>query len=191
MTRAIIFDCFGVLTQDNWKEFWTALPTTKLRSTVRELSKNHDNGLMTLEEFTKQLVQLTNKPMAEVSAIFRDTGPIKNRQLIDYIKELKLNYKIGIISNIGTSWIEDQLLSADEQSLFDVSIYSYRVGMTKPNPQIYLLAASQLKVEPNECVFVDDVAEYCRAAESLGMKSIIYDTFFDFKKSLAKILANN
>jgi len=115
MTRAIIFDCFGVLTQDNWKEFWTALPTTKLRSTVRELSKNHDNGLMTLEEFTKQLVQLTNKPMAEVSAIFRDTGPIKNRQLIDYIKELKLNYKIGIISNIGTSWIEDQLLSADEQ----------------------------------------------------------------------------
>jgi HAD superfamily hydrolase (TIGR01549 family) len=191
MIRAIIFDCFGVLTQDNWKEFWTALPSTRLRSSARELNKNHDNGVLTLDEFTKQLAQLTDKPMAEISAIFRDTGPIKNRQLIDYIKELKLNYKIGIISNIGTSWIEDQLLSADEQSLFDISIYSYRVGMTKPNPQIYLLAASQLKVEPNECVFVDDVEEYCEAAEALDMKSITYDTFFNFKKNLTKILSNN
>jgi putative hydrolase of the HAD superfamily len=191
MIRAIIFDCFGVLTQDNWKEFWTSLPNEKLRSGARELSKKHDNGLITLDEFTDQLVKLTKKPADEVSTIFRDTGPVKNVQLIDYIKKLKFNYKIGLVSNIGTSWIDDELLSPNEKALFDCSIYSYRVGMIKPNPQIYLLATRQLNVEPNECVFVDDVTEYCRTADRLGMKSIIYDTFSDFKTSLAKILANS
>ena len=191
MIRAIIFDCFGVLTQDNWKDFWTSLPNEKLQSDARELSRKHDNGLITLDEFTEQLVELTNKPVNDVSAIFRDTGPIKNVQLIEYIKKLKLEYKIGLVSNIGTSWIEDELLTPDEQALFDTSIYSYQVSMIKPNPEIYLLATSQLNVEPNECVFVDDVTEYCRAADRLGMKSIIYDTFFGFKNSLDEILSDN
>ena len=188
MVKAIIFDCFGVLTQDNWKDFWTSLPTPELRSRARELGKRNNGGSLTPEEFTNQMAQLTSKPLREVSDIFRDTVPVKNSQLMDYIKTLKKDYKIGLISNVGSSWIEDELLSEDEKSLFDSLIYSYRVGMVKPNPQIYLLAASQLEVEPSECIFVDDVAEYCRAAEKLGMGSITYETFSDFRERLDKIL---
>jgi putative hydrolase of the HAD superfamily len=188
MIRAIIFDCFGVLTQDNWNDFWTSLPSKDLRSRARELSKSHNDGLLTLDEFTKQLSELTTKPTSEISGIFSDTGPVKNSRLLEYIGELKNDYKIGLISNVGSSWIEDELLSKEERSLFDSTIYSYQVGITKPDPRIYLLATSELNVKPNECVFVDDIAEYCKAAERLGMKSIIYDTFFDFKKNLLRLL---
>jgi epoxide hydrolase-like predicted phosphatase len=190
MTRAIIFDCFGVLTKAHWKDFWVALPDQELRSAARELNKDHDSGLISLDEFRVKLAKLTNKSMDQISAIFQETEPIKNFELLDYIRELKVSYKIGLISNVGTSWIDDKLLTKDEQALFDSLIYSYRVGMIKPDPEIYLLAAKQLGVEPSECVFVDDIAEYCRAAEKLGMQSIVYDSFLDFKKELIKILAS-
>jgi len=188
MVRAIIFDCFGVLTKAHWKDFWVALPSKELRSGARELNKDHDNGLLSLDEYRQKLAKLTNKSMDQISVIFQETEPIKNLKLLDYIRELKVSYKIGLISNVGTSWIDDKLLTRDEKALFDSAIYSYQVGMTKPDPEIYLLAAKQLNVEPDECIFVDDIAEFCRAAEKLGMKSIVYDSFLDFKKKLIKIL---
>jgi epoxide hydrolase-like predicted phosphatase len=190
MTKAIIFDCFGVLTKAHWKDFWVALPDQELRSSARELNKDHDSGLLTLDEFRDKLSKLTNKPMDQISAIFQEVEPTKNLELLEYIRELKVNYKIGLISNVGTSWIDDKLLSRDERELFDSSIYSYQVGMTKPDPEIYLLSANQLKVQPDECIFVDDIEGFCQAAEKLGMKTIVYDTFLDFKKKLAKILAD-
>src|SRR5665213_2919794 len=137
MTRAIIFDCFGVLTHGNWKDFWTKLPSVELRTAARELHKFYDIGQMPQDEYNQKLAELTNKPLSEIDAIFIDSHPVKNEQLLDYIKTLKQNYKIGLLSNIGTSWIEDELLSTKEQLLFDDMIFSYRVGMAKPDPRIY------------------------------------------------------
>lgn len=191
MIKAVIFDCFGVLAHGNWKDFWTTLPNEELRSEARELHKAYDMGLLPQEEFNKQLAVLTGKPVSKISAIFNDTQPVKNSELLDYIKTLKLKYKIGLLSNVGTSWIEDKLLSPDEQSLFDDMVFSYRVNMAKPDRDIYLLAASRLGVKPNECVLVDDITQYCEAAEELGMKSIIYRSFFDFKNDLTTLLLNN
>jgi|ERR1035438_355515 putative hydrolase of the HAD superfamily len=188
MNRAIIFDCFGVLAQGKWKNFWTTLSSPELRSSARELHKTYDIGLLSQEDFNQKLAKLTSKPLSDISAIFNESHPVKNVQLLNYIKSLKSNYKIGLLSNVGTSWIEDELLSADEQSLFDSMIFSYRVGMAKPDPEIYLLAASRLGVKPSECVFVDDIAGYCEVARQLGMKPIVYNSFFNFKKELNKIL---
>ena len=44
--------------------------------------------------------------------------------------------------------------------------------MHKPQPEIYLLAAERLGVEPEACVFVDDLRENCEGAEAVGMTAI-------------------
>jgi putative hydrolase of the HAD superfamily len=191
MIKAVIFDCFGVLTHGGWKDFWTALPSEELRSKAKDLHRSYDVGSLNRTDFTDQLSGLTHTPLAEVQAIFYAVNPVKNVQLLHYIKSLKPNYKIGLLSNVGTSWIEDQLLSSDELALFDNMIFSYRVAMAKPDPRIYLLAARGLEVEPNECVFIDDIAEYCDAARGVGMKAIVYDSFFDFRDNLSRILSAN
>ncbi len=190
MIRAVIFDCFGVLTHGSWKDFWSALPGEELRSKAKDLHRSYDIGGVTSEEFSRQLSELTSKPLNEIQTIFYNANPVKNLQLLNYIKSLKPTYKIGLLSNVGTSWIEDKLLSPDEQALFDNMIFSYRVAMAKPDPRIYLLAARGLEVEPNECVFVDDIAEYCDAARGVGMQAIVYDLFSDFADSLSKILSS-
>ncbi|HEY5267807.1 MAG TPA: HAD family phosphatase [Candidatus Saccharimonadales bacterium] len=189
MIRAIIFDCFGVLAGGDWKDFWTTLPSPELRSDARDLRKAYDIGRLTQEEFNQQLGELTGIPFSEIGSIFNNDNLAKNEQLLHYIRSLKPKYKIGLLSNVGSSWIEDKLLSPDEQSLFDAMVFSYRVSMAKPNPQIYLLIASKLKVDPSECVFVDDISSYCEVAGQLGMKTIVYSSFSGFKGELSKILS--
>ena len=53
--------------------------------------------------------------------------------------------------------------------LFDVTVVSGEVGLRKPAPEIYLLTAQQLGLDPAQCVFVDDLAPNVRGASAVGM----------------------
>lgn len=60
--------------------------------------------------------------------------------------------------------------------LFDAVVISGEVGMRKPDPQIYLMAASKLGLSPEECVFVDDFQVNVAGAEAVGMKGVHHST---------------
>jgi putative hydrolase of the HAD superfamily len=66
-------------------------------------------------------------------------------------------YKLGIIANTITEteipdWLEDDGLT----QYFKTVILSSKVGIRKPNPEIYLEAARRIGVEPQHCVYVGD-----------------------------------
>lgn len=93
--------------------------------------------------------------------------------MIDFIKTLKPAYKVGMVSNvIGRETIERRFVSGELDSLFDTIIASGEVGFEKPDHRIFDLAAKQLGVLPEECLFIDDIQEYCDAAARIGMKAI-------------------
>ena len=55
-------------------------------------------------------------------------------------------------------------------SRFDVAVFSCEVGLAKPDPGIYRLAAGRLGVDPTECVFVGDGADgELAGAAAVGM----------------------
>jgi putative hydrolase of the HAD superfamily len=58
--------------------------------------------------------------------------------------------------------------------LFDAVVISGEVGIHKPQPEIYSLAAQRLEVPPEECVFVDDLRENCEGAEAVGMTAVLH-----------------
>jgi epoxide hydrolase-like predicted phosphatase len=60
----------------------------------------------------------------------------------------------------------------DWDELFDAVVISGEVGLRKPQPEIYLLAASRLGRAPEECVFVDDLSPNIRGAVATGMVGI-------------------
>jgi putative hydrolase of the HAD superfamily len=55
---------------------------------------------------------------------------------------------------------------------FDAVVISDQVGLRKPEPEIFRLAADRLGFPPNACVFVDDVARYLAPARDLDMGTI-------------------
>jgi HAD superfamily hydrolase (TIGR01662 family) len=66
-------------------------------------------------------------------------------------------YKLGIIANTITEteipdWMEEDGLT----EFFHPVILSSRVTVRKPNPEIYLMAARQIRVAPEKCAYVGD-----------------------------------
>jgi HAD superfamily hydrolase (TIGR01509 family) len=58
----------------------------------------------------------------------------------------------------------------------DVVVYSYEVGIEKPDQRIYQLACERLGVDPREVVMVDDVEANVVAARDVGMRAVLFQT---------------
>lgn len=58
------------------------------------------------------------------------------------------------------------------QDYFDVVIDGGMIVHSKPNPEIFLLAAKQLGIEPRDCVVFEDAAAGVDAALAAGMKCV-------------------
>jgi epoxide hydrolase-like predicted phosphatase len=76
--------------------------------------------------------------------------------------------RTGLLSN---SWgLEYERDGWD--TLFDAVVISGEVGLRKPDPAIYALAAQRLALPPEEIVFVDDLRPNVRAAVAAGMVGV-------------------
>jgi 2-haloacid dehalogenase len=53
-------------------------------------------------------------------------------------------------------------------------VVSGREGVTKPDPEIFLLACSRLGVAPESVVFVDDSPANVAGAEAVGMTGLLF-----------------
>lgn len=79
--------------------------------------------------------------------------------------------RTGLISN---SWGGAAYRRERFEELFDAVVISEEVGMRKPHPSIYRLAASRIGVEPVACVFVDDLLPNVEGARAVGMEGIVH-----------------
>src|SRR5690606_13499370 len=78
--------------------------------------------------------------------------------------------RTGLVSN---SWGDALIYDRDRfPELFDTWVISHEVGLRKPDPAIYRLAADRLGVPPEACVFVDDLGGNLKPAAQLGMATI-------------------
>lgn len=188
MIKAVIFDCFGVLTVSTWQQLWASLPDIKLQETARELNRLYDRGDLTKEEFTAKLQSATGMSVSEMQSKLFSPSTDKNVALFEYIKKLKSKLKIGMLSNVATGWVRDEFLSPKEQALFDDMVLSYEVRLAKPDPQIFQLACKRLGVKPDEAVLVDDIERYCEAARAVGMHAIAYQNVQQTKAELQMLL---
>jgi epoxide hydrolase-like predicted phosphatase len=58
------------------------------------------------------------------------------------------------------------------QEHFDLFVESSVVGLSKPDPRIYLHACERLAIEPSDAIFLDDIGRNLKAARQLGMATI-------------------
>ncbi|GAA2660195.1 HAD family phosphatase [Nonomuraea recticatena] len=67
----------------------------------------------------------------------------------------------------------------------DAVVSSARVGLAKPDPRIYELAAQVAGVTPSRCLFVDDRLENVEAARALGMIGVHFTEAGDLARALS------
>ncbi|RVW05261.1 HAD-IA family hydrolase [Rhodococcus xishaensis] len=64
-----------------------------------------------------------------------------------------------LLRDLAGPFVDDVVLSGD-------------VGMAKPDLRIYALVAARLRLDPGDCVFVDDLVVNVRAAAAAGMVGV-------------------
>ena len=92
--------------------------------------------------------------------------------MLDLIKRLKKDYKLGLLSNQIEDWLEEVIKEKRLDKIFDGIVTSYRFKVAKPDVSIFKEIVERLKVKANECVYVDDMKKNIPPAKELGMKVV-------------------
>ena len=84
-------------------------------------------------------------------------------------------YKTGLLSNCTHPW-EEIAASLGVWTYFDAQAFSYKVGMVKPDPRIFLEVCKTLGVEPKQVAFVGDGGDdEMEGAKKVGMKTLLVE----------------
>jgi putative hydrolase of the HAD superfamily len=107
------------------------------------------------------------------------SGDVRPR-MVEALKLCKQRFKVGCITNNMAQGQGPSMATSDAaasrsagiMALFDVIVESSKSGVRKPDPRIYVMACDQIGVEPDRCVYLDDLGINCKPAAALGMKAI-------------------
>lgn len=190
MIRAIIFDCFGVLTTDGWLPFKKKQFGAEgaLFEAATDINKQADSGLISFEDFLGQIGEMAGVPKEEVRQAVNNNVP--NDELFDYARELKQSYKIGLLSNAPENWLPE-LFTPEQLALIDETALSYETGHVKPSPEAYAIIAERLGVRLEECIFVDDQERFATGAREVGMKAVWFQDTDQCKAELKQLLTDS
>ena len=96
-----------------------------------------------------------------------------DQALFDWFAAQRPARKTGIVSNSGPGAREAERRWGFEAITDDI-VYSHEVGLQKPDPRIFKLAAERLGVRPEEIVFLDDVEGHVEAARAVGYRGVVH-----------------
>ena len=98
-----------------------------------------------------------------------------NEAMWEVARRLAERYPLYLLSNI--SCIHREYLHAryEIMKVFRDGVYSYEVGLLKPDEEIFRLASERFGVEPQRAVYVDDMPENVRSAAGVGFRTVCYD----------------
>ena len=90
-----------------------------------------------------------------------------------------------MVSNCGIEIVE-AWQNSKFPSLIDHSILSAKVGLIKPDPQIYSLVCERLKINANECLYIGDGGDWeLTGAESFGMTAALLQTAYELPEEVS------
>ena len=187
--EAVIFDFGGVLTSSPFEAFMRfeterGLPADIIRRTnaanhLENAWAKFERAEVDIETFDRLFAAESLALGAEVRG--RDVLPLLQGDLrpemVEALKRIKAQFKTGCITNnlpanaIG-SMTGRSLYIAEVMVLFDHVIESAKIGLRKPDPRIYQMMVETLKVDPSNCVYLDDLGVNLKPARQMGMTTI-------------------
>jgi putative hydrolase of the HAD superfamily len=104
-------------------------------------------------------------------------------EVVALLRRARVRVPLVLVSNAALE-LESDLRSMGLGDLADHVVNSARVGLAKPDPRIYRLAAELAGTPPERCLFVDDSEENVEAAAALGMRTVHFREPADLQRAL-------
>jgi epoxide hydrolase-like predicted phosphatase len=184
--RAVVFDIGGVLehlVETGFEARWErrlGLGPGGFWERIRRSGLGGDGNLgrVSEEEFAEGLGRLYGLDGHDTEELLRDlwewyVGEL-NTEMTAYFRSLRPRYRTAILSNGAAGGRREEEARYGFSAIADVLVYSYEVGLEKPDPRIYLLTRQRLGVRPEEGVFLDDHEENVVGAREAGMRAVLF-----------------
>ena len=187
--EAVIWDFGGVLTTSPFAAFARFETARRLPADIirRTNAANHLENAWAKFERAEVDIEAFDRLFAVESLALgaavrgRDVLPLLSGDLrpemVEALRLIKSRFKTGCITNnlpanaIGST--SGRLLYlAEVMALFDHVIESAKIGLRKPDPRIYRMMVEALGVDPNHCIYLDDLGVNLKPAREMGMTTI-------------------
>jgi putative hydrolase of the HAD superfamily len=178
--RGLLVDYGGVLTTNLFDSFRAFCELEGLEPEAigrrfredpacRELLIGLETGELPEFEFEPQFAAALGVSAPDlIDRLFAGSAP--DQPMLDAVLAARrAGIRTGLVSN---SWGTRRYDRAQLAKLFDGVVISGEVGIRKPAPEIYTLGVERIGLQPEQCVFVDDLAFNLAPAEELGLATV-------------------
>ena len=199
--KHIIFDLGGVLLNIDYnlteKAFIDAgiknFPELYGQLQQSDLFDKWEMGLMERAEFISTLQKISDTPLTQIlnawNAMLLDF-PVRRLQIL---QQLRLYYDLFLLSNtneIHEESFNNILMRAhgfpNIGVFFDKVYLSHRVGMRKPNAEIFQRILDDNDLKPEQTLFIDDSPQHIVTAKQLGIQTIFLEKGMTIEKDVFK-----
>jgi putative hydrolase of the HAD superfamily len=202
--KNIIFDLGGVIINLDVNK--TILEFNKLtympfeaiytQASQTELFNALDKGAISNEEFFKEIRKQIRYegPESELLRAWNSMLLDVPEKRLDVLVKMKQNYNTFLLSNTCephiTAFEHDLYIKHGVKNFndyFDEVYYSCRLGMRKPDKEIFEFVLDKNNLKPEETVFIDDSIQHVKGAGECGISAFLLPKnteFGDFLKEL-------
>jgi beta-phosphoglucomutase family hydrolase len=196
LIRAVIFDLDGVIVESEDAHIEAERQTFQEHNVKISAEELHTyTGTMAKVMFTELIAKYKlNTTFEEINSqkeeillklLDQDAEPTKG--VLNLIQELKRRgIKLAVGSSSNRKLVNYILNKLNLTHTFDCVITAEDIEHSKPDPEIFLKAATELGVKPNQCLVIEDSKLGVEAAKSAGMKSIGYRNPHSGNQDLSK-----
>lgn len=191
--KAAIFDLDGTLIDSMW--VWDQIDIDYLTSRGFQVPNNLKDEInhLSFEQCATYFKKRFNINSSEEDMLkewnnsaynyYANIIPLKKgaREILNYLKGKGI--KIGLVTSNNYSLINATLEHNKIKDYFETITTTGEVSNGKNKPDVYLLAANKLGVEPQNCIVFEDILEAVRGAKAANMKVVaVYDKAASYQR---------
>lgn len=201
--KNIIFDLGGVIINIDYQKTIDAFIDLGIEDFAAKYTQaqqihffdDFEIGKISEDEFYNNIRSLTEKDISN-----QDIENAWNAMLINIplrrlqiLQQLQLHYNTVILSNTNSIHERrfNQMLRAicgfnTLGVLVDKLYYSHKIGLRKPNKEVFELVLNDTGFVPSETVFIEDSIQHIETAKSLGIQTIFIENGMTMEKDIFK-----
>jgi epoxide hydrolase-like predicted phosphatase len=150
----------------------------------QQLFDSYEKGQITSDEFRNELKKYCKKDTSNQAidnawnSMLLDL-PAARLNLLTHLKQTHRTFLLSNTNEIHIDFFHHYLQKsfgiADLSSYFEKIYLSYKIGMRKPDNEIFEFILKENKLNPHETIFIDDSIQHIEAAKKLGIEAYWLD----------------
>jgi putative hydrolase of the HAD superfamily len=190
MKKAVFFDFFGVISCEIspiwFRRHFDDAMADQIKQDIVSLA---DVGMISEEETYQRISDRTGIPPEQVRTEWEELVEI-NERLVSFIQKVKERYPIYLLSNAIDPFLIRIIEKHQLYSLFDKIFISSLMGIAKPGKEFFEYVLSDLDLNAEDVVMIDDNIANIVGARLAGIDGILFVNNEQFKQAFDTFYAS-